>query len=147
MPPAKLNDTVRVHYTGKLADGTVFDTSSGQAPLEFVLGKRQMITGFEDAVLGMAPGESREATLPPEQAYGPRQDRLIFEVERSRFPEGLKPELGQRLTLTGKDGGTAVVTVVALGERTVTLDGNHPLAGQALTFTIQLVEILPSAEA
>lgn len=147
MPPAKLNDTVRVHYTGRLADGTVFDTSFGQAPLEFVLGQRQMITGFEDAVLGMAPGESREATLPPEQAYGPRQDRLIFEVERSRFPEGLKPEIGQRLTLTGKDGGTAVVTVVAIGERTVTLDGNHPLAGQALTFTIQLVEILPSSEA
>ncbi len=147
MPPAKPNDIVRVHYTGRLADGTVFDTSSGQAPLEFVLGKRQMIAGFEDAVLGLSPGETREAVLPPEQAYGPRQTRLVFEVERSRFPPDLTPELGQRLTVTGNDGHSAVVTVVALGERTVTLDGNHPLAGQALTFTIQLVEILPSPEA
>jgi peptidylprolyl isomerase len=145
MPPAKANDTVRVHYTGKLADGTIFDTSSGQAPLEFVLGAGQMIPGFEAAVLGLNPGESREITLPPDQAYGHRHPHLRFEVERSQFPEGLKPELGQRLSVTGKDGRSAVVTVVDLGERTVTLDGNHPLAGKDLTFFVQLVEILPGS--
>ncbi len=147
MACAKDSDTVRVHYTGRLADGTVFDTSSGQPPLEFVLGKGQMIPGFEAAVLGLQPGESRETIIPPAQAYGPHLARLVFRVERTQFPAGLTPELGQRLTVTAADGRSAVVTVVALGERTVTLDGNHPLAGKDLTFTVELVEILPGPPA
>jgi peptidylprolyl isomerase len=145
MPPAKANDTVRVHYTGKLADGTIFDTSSGQPPLEFVLGRQQMIPGFEAAVLGLSPGERRDATLPPDQAYGPHHPQLVIEVERSKYPPDLTPQLGQRLTITGQDGRSAVVTVVAIGERTVTLDGNHPLAGKDLIFSVELVEILPGS--
>jgi len=134
-------DTVQVNYTGTLSDGTVFDTSVGREPLEFTLGAGQMIPGFEQAVPGMKVGESKTITIPAADAYGPRRDDMIIEVNREELPSGLDPNVGEQLQMTRADGGTSMVTVIKVAEKTITIDANHPLAGKDLTFEIELVKI------
>lgn len=139
--PAASGDNVKVHYRGTLDDGSEFDTSVGNDPLEFRLGTRQIIAGFNDTVTGMRPGETRTARLAPEDAYGTRRDDLMIELPRSQFPEDLTPEVGQQLELLQEDDQRVPVIITAVAEDTVTLDANHPLAGKALTFEIELVAI------
>ena len=142
MTEAKFGDTVRVHYTGKLEDGTVFDSSLDRDPVEFTLGARQVIPGFEQAVVGMSPGESKTVEVPADQAYGPYREELVQEIDRELVPEDLKLEVGQQLALRLSPGRSIRVTVTKLTESKVTLDANHPLAGKDLTFDLQLVEIV-----
>jgi peptidylprolyl isomerase len=138
---AKQGDTVQVHYTGTLTDGTVFDSSAGGDPLEFQVGAGQVIAGFDEAVIGLAVGESRQTTIPAERAYGVYRDDLVFAVEPSQLPDGFAPEVGEQYQMTQPDGQAMVVSVREVTADGVTLDANHPLAGLDLTFDIQLVEI------
>ena len=138
--PASSGDSVRIHYTGRLDDGTVFDSSDGRAPLAFTVGSGQVIPGFDQAVDGMEPGESQTVRIPAEEAYGARRDDMVLEVPRSAFGDET-PEAGMRVQLGLDGGGSLDAAIVAVGDETVTLDANHPLAGQALTFDIELVEI------
>jgi FKBP-type peptidyl-prolyl cis-trans isomerase 2 len=142
MAQAKQGDTVNVHYTGKLGDGTVFDTSRNRHPLQFTIGKGQVIAGFEEAVVGMSTGEAKTATIPVDQAYGPRREDMIVTVERSQLPGDLDAKLGQRLELTQMDDQNILVTVTAITDTTMTLDANHPLSGKDLIFDIELVGIV-----
>lgn len=141
MTQAKQGDTVNVHYTGKLEDGKVFDSSRDRHPLQFVLGKGQVIAGFEQAVIGMNTGESRTVNIPMEQAYGPRRSDMIVTMDRSQLPADMNPRVGQRLELTQMDDQTILVTVTDITESSLTLDANHPLAGKTLMFDIELVGI------
>ncbi len=140
MPQAQTGDTVAVHYTGKLNDGTVFDSSRDREPIEFTIGQQQVISGFDTAVAGMEPGQQQTITIAAEEAYGDRRDELIFAVPKEQFPEDVNPEEGQQLQMTQGDQ-VAVVTVAEVGDDEVKLDANHPLAGKDLTFDIELVEI------
>ena len=142
MSEAKTGDKVKVHYSGKLADGTQFDTSANQEPLEFTVGAGEVIAGCEEAVVGMNPGDTKTATINADEAYGDYDDELILEVERDQFPPEITPEVGQRLQLHQPDGEVFGAVVTAVDDQTVTLDANHPLAGQDLTFEIELVEIV-----
>ena len=141
MPQAVKGDRVKVHYTGKLDDGTVFDSSAGREPLSFVIGSGAVIPGFDRGVLGMSPDETRTVRIPCAQAYGPRDEAQVMAIERSRLPQGASPEVGDRLQLRSKNGQTLVVAVTAVDADTVTLDGNHALAGKDLTFDLRLVAI------
>jgi peptidylprolyl isomerase len=138
---AESGDTVRVHYTGTLDDGTVFDSSRDGEPLEFVLGDGQVIEGFEEALLGMSEGESREVELPPEKAYGERSDELVISVDRSELPEDLDPEVGQTLAVDTGDEEEMAAWVAEVGEDAITVDLNHPLAGRTLNFEVKLVAL------
>lgn len=142
MAQAKQGDTVKVHYTGKLDDGTVFDASAERDPLEFTIGEGEIIPGFEQAVVGMEPGETKTARISPEEAYGPHMDDMTLTVDRSQFPDDVEPETGQQLQVQQPGGMVAIVTVSGVSESSVTLDANHPLAGQPLTFDIQLLDIV-----
>ena len=142
MAEAKQGDTVHVHYTGKLDDGTVFDSSIDREPLEFTLGQGQVIPGFEEAVEGMNPGESKTATIAAAQAYGTHREEMVVSVNRSELPPHLDLAVGQQLEIRQPQGDSIVVRVSEVSESTVTLDANHPLAGEDLTFEIQLVEIV-----
>lgn len=137
----KDGDTVRVHYTGSLGDGSVFDTSVGREPLELTIGKGEVIPGFEKAVRGLQVGETNKVTIPAKEAYGLYRDDLKLVVERSQLPENLEPVVGQQLQLRRKDGKAIRVVITEVSEKTVTIDANHPLAGKDLTFEIQLVEV------
>ncbi len=141
MAQAKSGDTVKVHYTGKLDDGTVFDSSLDRDPLEFVLGSGMVIQGFENAIEGMSEGESKEVTIPSGEAYGDYRDDMCIEVQKAQIPENINPEVGQLLQLRTEDGGATTVTVTSITDDMVTLDANHPLAGRDLTFDLKLVEI------
>ncbi len=141
MNQARSGDQVKVHYTGRLQDGTEFDSSVNREPLAFTLGAGQMIPGFEQAVLGMVLGESKTTTIPADQAYGPRHPERMMAVERHHLPADLQPELGQHLHMTRQDGSEVTVIVTAITETEVTLDANHPLAGHDLIFEITLVEL------
>jgi FKBP-type peptidyl-prolyl cis-trans isomerase 2 len=141
MAQASSGDTVRVHYTGRLGDGEVFDSSLQREPLEFRVGGGQVIPGFEQAVTGMAPGEVKTVTIPAGEAYGERSDELYLKVERERLPEHLDPEVGQQLQMS-QGGQVAMVTIAEVTDDAVTLDANHPLAGKELTFELELVEIV-----
>jgi peptidylprolyl isomerase len=141
MAEAKSGDTVKVHYTGKLDDGTVFDTSSDGDPLEFKLGEEEVIPGFEAAVIGMQSGEQKTVSVPSADAYGPRADEMVAVVKRSELPPNISLEVGITLKIPREDGKFFMVTVTGETEEEVTLDGNHPLAGKDLTFEIELVEI------
>lgn len=141
MAQAKSGDTVKIHYTGRLADGTVFDTSSNKDPLQFTVGSGQVIPGFDEAVTGMTVGETKTAEIPCEKAYGARNDNLIIVVDKKQVPPELKPEVGQRLEVGSPNGELLAVTVIEVDEENVTLDANPPLAGEDLTFEIELLEI------
>jgi peptidylprolyl isomerase len=141
MAQAKTGDTVKVHYTGKLEDNTIFDTSEGREPLQFTIGEGRLIPDFEQAVVGMKPGETKTINVPPERAYGPHLEEMVMVVNRQDIPEDLKPEVNQRLQVQQADGQACIVTVTSVSDSSVTLDGNHPLAGKQLTFDIQLAEI------
>lgn len=139
---AKNGDTVRVHYTGSLEDGTVFDSSRDRDPLEATLGQATLIPGFENAVLGLAPGDTVTVRIPPEEAYGPREEAALISVPLEQFPSHLTPEPGMMLQIA-TDEGEMDMRVDSVTEHEAILDGNHPLAGETLLFTIELVEILP----
>lgn len=141
MSQAKKGDTVKVHYTGTLTDGTEFDSSEGREPLEFTIGENQVIAGFEKAVIGMSPGETVRIEIKVDDAYGPRNADLVATVSRDQLPEGFKPAIGQQLQLTRDDNSSLIVSIIDISETEVTLDANHPLAGEDLTFSIELVEI------
>lgn len=141
MSQAKTGDLVKVHYTGTLDDGTQFDSSEGRDPLEFTLGESQVITGFEKAVEGMAVGEKKSINIPAEDAYGPHHEQLVQDVPKTAFPDDLDPTVGMPLRAQREDGHVIDMTVTAVNDETVTVDGNHPLAGKVLNFDIQLVEI------
>lgn len=141
MSAAKNGDTVKVHYTGTLSDGSQFDSSRGGEPLEFTLGSGQLINGFNAAVDGMAVGESKTVTIPSDQAYGARNPEMMQVVPRNAMPADLELEKGMVLTANGSDGQSLNFTVVEFDDEKVTVDGNHPLAGQDLTFALELMEI------
>ena len=141
MTQAKSGDTVAVHYTGTLDDGTVFDTSRERDPLVFTLGTGQVIAGFEEAVTGMQPGDTKKTTIPANEAYGEYRDDLLFHVEREQLPQGLTPAVGEQYQMRQADGSEMIVTVQDVTSEGVTFDANHPLAGQALTFALELMSI------
>jgi len=142
MAEAKNGDTVKVHYTGKLDDDTIFDTSADREPLEFTIGDGRLIPDFEQAVIGMSPGESKTIQVPSTNAYGPHHEEMVMVVDRKDFPADLEPKVDQRLEVRQQDGNVFAVTVTDISGTKVTLDGNHPLAGKDLTFDIQLAEIV-----
>ncbi len=141
MPQAKSGDHVHVHYTGKLDDASIFDTSDGRDPLTFQLGKGQVVPGFDTAVTGMEVGEKKTVTIPSDEAYGPRLDQLVFTAPRENLPPGYDPQEGEILRLETKDGRQMDVVVIFSDAESVRMDGNHPLAGKDLTFHIELVKI------
>lgn len=142
MEQAKRGDTVKVHYTGKLDDGTVFDSSEGKDPLEFKIGTNQIISGFQHGVVGMAVGDAKTINVPVDDAYGPRDEKLVAVIGHERFPQEMRPEIGQRLQLVQADQRKIFATVRAISESGVTIDANHLLAGKDLIFDIELVAIL-----
>jgi len=139
---ASSGDTVKVHYTGKLESGEQFDSSrEREEPISFEIGKEQVIPGVEQAVEGMQPGETKQVTINPEQAYGERRDDLVFSLPREQFPEDIELQQGLRVTGTTQQGQQIDMTVVDFDDQSVTLDANHPLAGQQLHFDIELVDV------
>ena len=141
MSQAKSGDSVKVHYTGSFDDGTVFDSSSGREPLSFELGSGNVIPGFDAAIQGMAVGDSKTVTIPHGEAYGPRHEHLTQEVPRTAMPDEVDLEPGLMLQAHGPKGETLNFTVVDFDDDKVRIDGNHPLAGKDLTFTLELVSI------
>ncbi len=137
---AKKGDTLFVHYTGTLDDGTQFDSSRGREPLEFVLGAGMLIPGFEKAVTGRGAGETVTVTIPPEEGYGKRSDDMVLVVPRSEVPDEITPEVGMELQISTDEGEVDVV-ISKVTDKEVELDGNHPLAGKSLTFAIEIVKI------
>ncbi|MBB4658273.1 FKBP-type peptidyl-prolyl cis-trans isomerase [Parvularcula dongshanensis] len=141
MSQAKAGDTVQLHYTGALADGTKFDSSEGRDPLEFQLGSGQIIPGLDKAIPGMEVGEKKQVTVGPDEGYGDRDPSRVQAVPRSQFPDNIPTEPGTQLQMQTQDGQTIPVMVAGANENEVTLDANHPLAGQELTFDVELVGI------
>ena len=141
MSQAKEGDKVKVHYRGFLKDGKVFDSSEGKEPLEFTIGRKMVVPGFEKAVTGMTLGETKKISLQPKEAYGEYKEGLVATVNRSEIPNDINPELGMMLQVSPEPGRPSAVTVTELNEKTLTLDGNHPLAGKELTFELNLVSI------
>jgi len=138
---AKNGDAIKVHYAGRLADGTPFDSSLGGEPLELILGKGDVIPGFDQALIGMAVGEKKTVIVPAEQAYGPHIKELVMELPRKDLPGDLDFSIGRQLEVTQEEGESFLVEITAVSETTVTLDANHPLAGKDLTFDVELVAI------
>jgi peptidylprolyl isomerase len=141
MAQVKEGDSVKVHYTGKLESGEVFDTSKEREPFEFTVGAGNVIPGFEKGVVGMSAGQSKTVTVPPEDGYGPTRDELVIEVNKTDFPEHITPEVGQRLQMRRPDGNNVNVVVSNIAGENVTLDANHPLAGKTLVFEIELLDV------
>jgi peptidylprolyl isomerase len=138
---AKIGDTVQVNYTLTLSDGTLYDTTIGGHPLEFVLGSGNYLKDFENAIVGMKVGESKTITILAANAYGERRNDLIFTMDKSQLAAGVDPTVGEQLQITTTDGQTFQAVVTAVNDKTVTLDANHPLAGKDLTFKIDLLKI------
>jgi peptidylprolyl isomerase len=141
MIQAKIGDKVAVHYTGRLADGSIFDSSIGEDPLVFTLGDGDLIDGFEEGILGMSVGEKKTVTIAPDKAYGEPHDDMVLEVPLSEMPDDLELNVGDELELTNEDDEPMIVVVSQLTDEFVTLDGNAPLAGETLTFDLELVTI------
>ena len=142
MDQAKDKDKVKVHYTGKLEDGTVFDSSIEREPLEFTVGENQVIKGFDKGVVGMEIGDSKTLTIAPEDAYGLTREDMIVEVNKNQIPKDVDPSIGQKLKIQQPPNGEAVpVTIIGVAEDTVTIDANHPFDGKTLVFDVELVEI------
>ena len=142
MSAVKEGDTVLVHYRGELNDGSVFDQSTEDDPLQFTIGSGMLIPDFEAAVLGMNQGESKTINIEAASAYGTYREDMVINVERTQFPDHIVPEVGQQLQLTQPDGQPMTVKISDVSAEAVTLDANHPLAGQDLTFEIKLVDIV-----
>lgn len=142
MSQAKSGDTVKIHYTGTLEDGTQFDSSKDRDPLQFEVGSGQVIPGFDKAVEGMAVGEEKSVTIASDEAYGPRREQMVQEVPKTALPPDLEPEEGMALQAQGQDGQPINLTVTEIGDDTITVDANHPLAGKDLKFDIELVAIV-----
>ncbi len=143
MESVKQGDKVRVHYTGKLQDGTVFDSSvEREEPIEFSIGEGRVIPGFEQAVVGMSPGDSKVANIPAGEAYGDHRPEMVVSVDRQQIPSDLNVQVGQQLQIRQGDNQTIPVIVTDVSDAKVTLDANHPLAGQDLVFDIELVEVV-----
>ncbi len=138
---AKKGDKVKVHYHGRLTDGTTFDSSEGREPLEFEVGSGMVIKGFDEGVSGMSVGDKKTVAIPSHEAYGPRQEEMVMEFPRSNFPPDIEPEVGMALQMHGENGQELPVVIVEVTPDTVMLDANHPLAGQELVFDIELVDI------
>lgn len=132
---------VSVHYTGTFEDGEVFDSSREREPLTFEVGAGQMIPGFDQAVVGMAEGDTKKFTLSPDEAYGPRNEELLIDIPNANFPEDMKLEVGMMLQLTNQEGQPVPATVAEINEESVKMDVNHPMAGKTLNFDIEIVEI------
>ena len=141
MIKAQDGNTVKIHYTGKLDDGTVFDSSVDVEPLEFTIGAGEVIMGFEGGVIGMGIDESKNVHIPADQAYGPHIEEMVAVVDRSRFSPEVEPKIGGMLNVPQEDGSTISATITEVSESKVTLDANHPLAGKDLNFDIELVGI------
>lgn len=141
MQQAKQGDKVNVHYHGKLTDGTTFDSSEGREPLEFTVGIGQVIKGFDDAVVDMAPGDKKTVHIPVHEAYGERNEDMMMEYPKSEFPADMNPAVGMELQMGDNAGNIFQVLIVQVGDETVLLDANHPLAGQDLIFELELVSI------
>jgi peptidylprolyl isomerase len=142
MTKAASGDTVRVHYTGKLGSGEVFDSSEGRDPLQFEVGAGNVIAGFDSAIIGMSPGDKKDVDIPVDDAYGSKSEEMVLEIGREQLPDGMDPQVGQWLQVGGDDGRVGHVRVAAVGADSITIDGNHPLAGEDLHFEIELVEIM-----
>ena len=141
MQEAKNGNQVKVHYHGRLNDGTTFDSSEGRSPLQFEVGAGQVIKGFDDGVLGMKEGEKKTIHIPVHEAYGEKSEDMIIEFPLEQFPADMKPEIGMQLNLRGQDGRSFPVVISDVKKDLVVLDGNHPLAGKDLIFDIEMVEI------
>jgi len=141
MTEAQHGNTVHIHYTGKLTDGTVFDSSEGREPLQFELGAGQIIPGLDKGMRGMTVGESKTINVPSEEAYGPHHPEGVHVVQRTELPPSVDTQVGARLQAEGGDGNVIHLTVVAADDSTVTLDANHPLAGKDLVFDVELVAV------
>lgn len=142
MAKAKLGNKVTVHYTGKFDDGKVFDTSLDGQPLSFELGKGHVIQGFDDAVIGMEPGENKTVNIAADKAYGDYQKELVIKVEKSKLPPGMEPRIGKKLSANHSGNNSKITfTIVEIADDMLTLDANHVLSGRNLVFTIELVEI------
>ncbi|MCF6157474.1 MAG: peptidylprolyl isomerase [wastewater metagenome] len=139
---AKYGDTVRIHYKGRLEDGSVFESSFNDGPLKFTIGDGHVIKGLEEAVIGMKPGEAKTIRVSQMKAHGSYNEDLIVSVDRSEFSSDLKLTTGQKLDICQDDGSAIIATVIDISEAEVTLDMNHPLAGKDLTFDIKLIEIM-----
>lgn len=142
MTKAAEGNTVKVHYTGTLADGSVFDSSRERDPFEFKLGAGQVIPGFDQAVTGLSVGETITVTIPASEAYGEVREDLVLPMDRSQVPENITPEVGMQVQLQTAGGGMAVATIIEVTEETIKLDANHQLAGKDLTFELELIEIV-----
>jgi FKBP-type peptidyl-prolyl cis-trans isomerase SlpA len=141
MSLVKENDTVKVHYTGKLADGQVFDSSEGKDPIEFTLGQGQLIPGFEKGLIDMKLNEKKTINIPKDEAYGDSREDLVQEVQKSELPEEIKPEVGMGLVSKSQDGREMNLVIAEVKEESIVVDGNHPLAGKDLIFDLEVVEI------
>lgn len=144
MSTAKSGDTVRIHYTGKLTGGEVFDSSEGRDPLEFQLGSGMVIAGMDAGIMGMAVGDKKTLNIPSDQAYGPRHEEGIQAVPKGDFPPEIPLEVGLQLQMQTPDGRAMPVTVAEISETEVTLDANHRLAGEDLIFDVELTDIVPA---
>lgn len=145
MAAAKVGDTVSVHYTGKLADGTIFDSSVDREPLGFQLGRGKVIPGFENAIIGLNQGDKTSVTIPSDEAYGAYNKDLVLEVDRGQIPANVDLKIGLVLESVQDDGRRIPMTIIKLTDSLVTMDANHPLAGKELLFEIELVQIKSDA--
>jgi len=142
MSEAKIGNKVKVHYTGKLEDGNIFDSSNGRSPLEFTIGENQVLKKFEETVEGLSVGESANVHIPAEEAYGVRQEQLVVKIPKVNLPSNLTPEIGMKLQTQSPDSSVMVVKITEIGESEITIDANHELADKNLDFEIELVEII-----
>ena len=146
MAQAKIGDTVRVHYSGKLDTGVLFDSSVGSDPLEFELGSGRLIQGFEEAVIGMSPDESKTVQIPPEKGYGRYKEERVIKVDKKDLPPEIVPVVGMSLEVCASNGVMVPVQITEIEDTSITLDANHPLSEQILTFEIKLIEIVEKQE-
>jgi peptidylprolyl isomerase len=142
MQQVKSGDTVKVHYHGKLTDGSTFDSSEGREPLEFEVGSGQVIAGFDSGVTGMSVGDKKTIEIPVDEAYGAKQDDLLMEFPRTNFPADMVPEVGMQLNMSNGSGQNFPVVIREVKDDVVVLDANHPLSGEDLVFDLELVEIV-----
>ena len=138
----KKGDKVKIHYTGRIKDGKVFDSSLEREPIEFEIGSGRVIAGVDKGVIGMKPGEKKEVSISPKEGYGDYEQKLLIDVPKEKMPQDIKPEVGMRLQMVNNMGQPLPVLVTEVNDDSVKLDANHPLAGKDLVFNIELVEII-----